>query len=142
MAHWASVQYKQSLALKPDVVIVMLGTNDADEWCYTQNSGACPGGTSKHYASDLHNVSRNRCQSVARLLADPHLCALVASPTPVDARLHAAAKRQEDAPDDPAPVPVPTGQCTNDGVPGESSLWWMQSLCTVRLIATKGVNWS
>ena len=33
-SYWASVQYKQSLAMKPAVVIVMLGTNDADEWCY------------------------------------------------------------------------------------------------------------
>ena len=57
-SYWSSAQHTESLAMKPEVVVVMLGTNDADEWCYAQNSSACPGGTSKHYASDLQNVSR------------------------------------------------------------------------------------
>jgi hypothetical protein len=61
-------RYKQSLAMKPSVVVVMLGTNDADEWCYSQNSSACPGGTSKNYASDLANVSRTHWQSVLILV--------------------------------------------------------------------------
>ena len=67
-SYWSSPSYKASLAMKAEVVVVMLGTNDADEWCYSQNSSACPGGTSKNYASDLANVSRTHWQSVLILV--------------------------------------------------------------------------
>ena len=60
------------------------------------------------------------------------LFALVGPNATVDEGLHAAAKRQEDVPDDPAPLPVSTGQCSDDEVPGRCSRWGLQSLCTVR----------
>jgi lysophospholipase L1-like esterase len=57
-SYWLSKEYKTSMAMKPEVVIVMLGTNDADEWCLAQNSSACPQGTSKHFATDLESLTQ------------------------------------------------------------------------------------
>jgi hypothetical protein len=60
------------------------------------------------------------------------LFALVGPNATVDEGLHAAAKRQEDVPDDPAALPVSAGQCPDDEVPGGCSRRGLQSLCTVR----------
>lgn len=125
-SYWSSAQHTESLAMKPEVVVVMLGTNDADEWCYAQNSSACPGGTSKHYASDLQNVSSNHCQPVqwqSYLQALTGVFCWFLSRTPVDAGLYAAAKRQEDVSNDPTSVPVHDRRMVaNDKVPGKSTL--------------------
>lgn len=53
-SYWTTAEYKLAMAMQPNIVIAMFGTNDADEWCATQPiNGTCPGGTSKHYFNDF-----------------------------------------------------------------------------------------
>jgi lysophospholipase L1-like esterase len=86
-SYWSSAEWKASMAMKPEVVIVMLGTNDADEWCLSQNSSACPGGTSKHFATDLQALTSGYMQlpSVKKtfLMIPPPYSHLQAVPHPV-----------------------------------------------------------
>ena len=86
-SYWTSAEFKVSMAMKPDMVIVMLGTNDADEWCLSQNSSACPGGTSKHFATDLEALTAGymKLPSVQKafLMIPPPYSHLQAVPTPV-----------------------------------------------------------
>ena len=70
-------------------MIDRVGTNDADEWCLSQNgtSSVCPGGTSKHFASDLRSLTSGYMQlpSVKKtyLMIPPPYAHLQAVPTPV-----------------------------------------------------------
>jgi lysophospholipase L1-like esterase len=88
-SYWDSAEFKASMAMKPEVVIVMLGTNDADEWCLSQNgtSSVCPGGTSKHFAADLEALVSGYMglPSVNRtfLMIPPPYSYLQAVPSPV-----------------------------------------------------------
>jgi hypothetical protein len=157
-SYWSSAQYKASMEMGPEVVIIMLGTNDADEWCYAQNGSACPGGTSKHYATDLRNVSGNHHLSVAdwqasksaTLLASAppppsrlsHACALVLPCIPnwpVDAGLHDAAERETDFSDDPSPLPIPASERTDAGMPAGRPKR-LQPLGTVRWTVNRSLN--
>lgn len=56
LSYWDTPQHKNSLALKPDVVIFMLGTNDADEWGPCTNSSLKCGNTSSFYEQDWKDL--------------------------------------------------------------------------------------
>ena len=100
-SYWSSSEFKASMAMNASVVIVMLGTNDADEWCLSQNSSACPGGTSKHFATDLQACARARAPGHPALADVDDACGLDAG---VDLRLHEATERQKGLPHDPTTV--------------------------------------
>ena len=52
-SYWKEKAYQSAMAMKPNIVIAMFGTNDADEWCLSQTNSTCPGGTSKHFFGDF-----------------------------------------------------------------------------------------
>eukprot|EP01046_Picozoa_sp_COSAG06_P012172 COSAG06_NODE_706_length_12904_cov_11.211636_11_plen_311_part_00 len=51
-SYWSEANHNDSLAMKPDVVIFMLGTNDADEWGPCANSSVHCGNTKAYYEQD------------------------------------------------------------------------------------------
>ena len=51
-SYWDQKNHKESLAINPDVMLFMLGTNDADEWGACANSSIHCGNTRNYYEQD------------------------------------------------------------------------------------------
>jgi lysophospholipase L1-like esterase len=55
-SYWSETNHNTSLLMKPDMVLFMLGTNDADEWGPCANSSVHCGNTKAYYEQDWKDM--------------------------------------------------------------------------------------
>jgi lysophospholipase L1-like esterase len=75
-SYWDQSAHNNSLAMKPDMVIYMLGTNDADEWGPCSNSSVHCGNTSAYYERDWKDM----VNGYIALPNKPHVVTMIPPP--------------------------------------------------------------